>query len=210
MNLLDLLPQQWKIALPCAKERLAAINLADEFIPAKNLIFKALEFPIPKIKVCIVGQDPYPNPSHAMGLAFSVPNTVVKLPPTLRNIFKELETDLGVINQSGDLSKWQDQGVLLLNRVLTTSPGISQGHKDLGWDKFTEEIIRYLAAKHIVFLLWGRSSGALAPFIAEENLITGVHPSPLSAYRGFFGSKPFSEINSRLNRMGISEIDWRT
>ena len=210
MELYGLLPEQWKSALPSVKAILDSINLPSDFIPSQDLIFKALELPIPKIKVCILGQDPYPNPKDAMGLAFSIPNQGAKLPPTLRNIFKELESDLGVTNKSGDLSKWQDQGVLLLNRILTTTPGLSQAHKDLGWQKFTQEIVRSLAAKPIVFLLWGRSSGELAPLISQEKLIMGVHPSPLSAYRGFFGSKPFSEVNEKLESMGINGIDWRT
>ena len=209
MQLYELLPDQWKEAIPNAKELLSSITIPGLFIPHNKAIFSALELPIEKIKVCIVGQDPYPNPDDAMGLAFSVPSQMKKLPPTLRNIFKELESDVGVKSDSGDLSQWQNSGVLLLNRVLTTEPNISQGHKNIGWERFTEEIIRYLAERPIIFLLWGRSANELASFIPSHQVLSGVHPSPLSAYRGFFGSRPFSEVNKRLADLGISPIDWR-
>ena len=209
MELFERLPDQWKQELPSAERLLHAIKLPREYIPDEELIFKALELPIPRIKVCILGQDPYPNPEDPMGLAFSVRSQGGNLPPTLRNIYRELESDLGIKNQSGDLSKWHNQGVLLLNRVLTTKPNVSQAHKDLGWQNFTKEVVTTLAIRPIVFVLWGRSAGELASLIPEEKLIVGVHPSPLSAYRGFFGSRPFSEVNQRLKLMGISEIDWK-
>jgi len=209
LELFEILPEQWKVAIPLARSTLDVINLPVDHIPGRERIFKALELPISEIKVCIIGQDPYPNPDDAMGLAFSAQNRKAKLPPTLRNIFKELESDVGVKNISGDLTKWQDEGVLLLNRVLTTSPSVSQGHKHLGWQRFTDQVVQYLAEKPIIFLLWGRSAQELAPLILEDNLILGVHPSPLSAYRGFFGSRPFSEIDKRLERLGLSPIDWK-
>jgi len=209
MQLYELLPDQWKEVMPNAEEILSSIVIPAPFIPDGKAIFSALELPIAKIKVCIVGQDPYPNSDDAMGLAFSIPSQRKKLPPTLRNIFKELESDVGVKSVSGDLSQWQNSGVLLLNRVLTTEPNISQGHKNIGWERFTEEIVRYLAERPIIFLLWGRSANELASLIPPRQVISGVHPSPLSAYRGFFGSRPFSEANKRLADLGISAIDWQ-
>ena len=144
-----------------------------------------------------------------MGLSFSIPKSIVKFPPTLRNIMKELESDIGVGLNSGDLTKWQNNGVMLLNKVLTTTPNISAGHTNIGWQKFTDEVVRYLGERPIVFILWGNSAAELAKFIPDEKFIQSVHPSPLSAYRGFFGSKPFSRSNEKLRKLGISEMDWK-
>ena len=210
MSLKELLPKQWRDLLGTKSDLLNSIALSEDTIPNISNIFRAFEIPIAQIKVVIIGQDPYPNPEHAMGLSFSVPREVSKLPPTLRNIFKELETDLGITNESGDLSPWHEQGVFLLNRVLTTKSGISQGHKDLGWQEFTNEVIKVLADKKIVFILWGESAGELAKYIDPAKTIRSPHPSPLSSYRGFFGSKPFSKANELLINFGFSEIDWRT
>ncbi len=207
--LFDLLPKQWQDALPASKDILNNIKLPNSHIPEDSKIFAAFDFPIPQLKVCIVGQDPYPNPEHAMGLSFSIPKSIVKFPPTLRNIMKELESDIGVGLNSGDLTKWQNNGVMLLNRVLTTTPNISAGHANIGWQKFTDEVVRYLGERPIVFILWGNSAAELAKFIPDDRLIQSVHPSPLSAYRGFFGSKPFSHSNEKLRKLGITEMDWK-
>jgi uracil-DNA glycosylase len=207
--LFELLPSQWQKAIPDSKQLLSRIELPTLRIPEDKLIFSSFELPIESIKVVILGQDPYPNPEHAMGLAFSVPSEVKKLPPSLKNIYKELSDDVGVIPNNGNLSTLQDRGVFLLNRVLTTTPHLSQAHANLGWENFTEEVVRFLAERPVVFILWGRSAQELAPLIDTEKLIVGVHPSPLSAYRGFFGSKPFSETNSRLKKLGINSIDWK-
>jgi uracil-DNA glycosylase len=207
--LFDLLPKQWQDALPASKDILNNIKLPNSHIPEDSKIFAAFDFPIPQLKVCIVGQDPYPNPEHAMGLSFSIPKSIVKFPPTLRNIMKELESDIGVGLNSGDLTKWQNNGVMLLNRVLTTTPNISAGHTNIGWQKFTDEVVRYLGERPIVFILWGNSAAELTKFIPDEKLIQSVHPSPLSAYRGFFGSQPFSRSNEKLRKLGITEMDWK-
>ncbi len=207
--LYEILPAQWKKAIRKSEDILKNIELLEPYIPAREYIFKAFELSIDDIKICIIGQDPYPNPEHAMGLAFSVPEGVEKLPPTLRNILKELESDVGVQLSGGDLSVLSTRGVFLLNRVLTTQPGQSQGHNQIGWQEFTSEVIKYLAEKKIVFILWGKSAGELAQFIPDDQLIVGVHPSPLSVYRGFYGSKPFSTANEKLRKMGVTEIDWK-
>lgn len=207
--LFDLLPKQWQDALPTSKDILNKIDLPSGHIPESSKIFAAFNLPITQIKICIIGQDPYPNPEHAMGLSFSVPKNIKKFPPTLRNILKELESDTGCVIDGGDLTKWQNNGVMLLNRVLTTTPNISAGHTNIGWQKFTDEVVRYLGQKPIIFILWGKSAAELAKFITESNLIQSVHPSPLSVYRGFFGSKPFSRSNEKLRNLGITEMVWK-
>ena len=207
--LYEKLPSQWQEAIPDSKRLLSRIDLPKLRIPEDGLIFKAFEIPIESIKVVILGQDPYPTPEHAMGLAFSVPSDVKKFPPTLKNIFKELSEDVGVIPSTGNLSLLQNRGVFLLNRVLTTTPHLSQAHAIIGWEIFTEAVIKFLSQRPVVFILWGKSARELAPLIPAENLIIGVHPSPLSAYRGFFGSKPFSEANAKLIKLGVSAIDWK-
>jgi uracil-DNA glycosylase len=207
--LFDLLPVQWQEALPTSKYLLDQIRLKEPFIPQRNRIFAAFEKPISEIKVCIVGQDPYPNPDHAMGLAFSVPASVKKLPPTLKNIFKELESDIGVVPPNGDLSYWQERGVMLMNTSLTTLPHISQGHSKIGWVDFTNQVVEYLSKRPIVFILWGKNAAEFQRFIPSSNCIISAHPSPLSVYRGFFGSKPFSQANKRLIELGITPVDWQ-
>ena len=210
MKLYEALPQHWRDALGDEALILNDIQVPDDFIPEFSRIFRAFELPISELKICILGQDPYPNPEDAMGIAFSVNADRSKLPATLRNIFKELETDCGIKNISGDLSPWHKQGVFLFNRVLTTKNGFSNSHKDLGWQKFTESVIKHLATRKIVFILWGESAGGVEPLLNPQLVIRSVHPSPLSSYRGFFGSKPFSRANLMLRDLGFSEIDWRT
>jgi uracil-DNA glycosylase len=207
--LFDLLPKQWQEALPSSKQLLDSIDLRYPFVPEQKRIFAAFEQPISEIKICIVGQDPYPNPDHAMGLAFSVPSIVTKFPPTLRNIFKELESDIGVSPKSGDLSDWQFRGVMLLNTSLTTLPNVSQAHANIGWIHFTNEVVEHLAKSSVVFILWGKSAAELQRFIPSGNFIISAHPSPLSAYRGFFGSRPFTKANERLKELGIKPVDWK-
>jgi uracil-DNA glycosylase len=176
--------------------------------PAQDRIFAALEVPLSEVRCVIIGQDPYPTAGNAHGLAFSIPDQVAKIPASLKNIFKELHSDLGLeIPQSGNLEKWRDQGVLLLNRILTTEVGRSNAHSNLGWQMITKGIAEAAANQNAVAILWGTEAQALAPVFRES--ITSVHPSPLSAYRGFFGSKPFSKVNEALIRMGREPIDWR-
>jgi uracil-DNA glycosylase len=176
--------------------------------PAQDRIFAALEVPLSEVRCVIIGQDPYPTAGNAHGLAFSIPDQVAKIPASLKNIFKELHSDLGLeIPQSGNLEKWRDQGVLLLNRILTTEVGRSNAHSNLGWQMITKGIAEAAANQNAVAILWGTEAQALAPVFKDS--ITSVHPSPLSAYRGFFGSKPFSKVNEALIRIGREPIDWR-
>ncbi len=207
------LPADWARALTSQKENLHQISsvLSERsFIPDSHQIFASLKMPIDSVKVVIVGQDPYPNPNHAMGLAFSVPSTTLKLPPTLKNIFRELNDDLAIRNSSGDLTSWRDQGVLLLNRCLTTDPGLSLQHQSIGWLGFTEAVIAILQEQKVVAVLWGAKAQEMTGYFDEESIISSPHPSPLSAYRGFFGSKPFSRVNSLLESRGLTSINWRT
>ncbi|KHD88742.1 MAG: uracil-DNA glycosylase [Bdellovibrio sp. ArHS] len=178
----------------------------DEWFAALNLT------PFDKAKVVIVGQDPYHGPGQAHGLCFSV-REGVRFPPSLQNIFKELNADLGLqIPKSGCLTKWAEQGVLLLNAVLTVEDGKAAAHQGKGWEEFTDKIIHLLneEKEHLVFILWGSYAQKKASFVDRQKhlVIEAVHPSPLSAHRGFFGTKPFSKTNTYLRAHGISEIDW--
>lgn len=176
--------------------------------PAQDEIFAALEVPLSEVKCVIIGQDPYPTAGNAHGLAFSIPDEVRRIPASLQNIFKELHSDLGLdIPQSGNLEKWRNQGVLLLNRILTTEIGRSNAHSGLGWQVITKSIAEASADQGAVAILWGKEAQGLAPLFKES--ILSVHPSPLSAYRGFFGSKPFSKVNEALIRIGREPIEWR-
>ena len=177
-------------------------------------IFNALHYTdYDKVKVVILGQDPYHGPNQAHGLSFSVkPN--VPIPPSLRNIYKELHDDLGCyIPNNGYLKKWADEGVLLLNTVLTVRAGLANSHKNKGWEQFTDNIIKVLneREKPIVFILWGNNAISKKKLITNKNhlILQSVHPSPLSASRGFFGSKPFSKTNSFLESIGETPIDWQ-
>jgi uracil-DNA glycosylase len=188
--------------------RILASLQSSSIAPARDQIFSALEVPLSEVRCVIVGQDPYPTAGNAHGLAFSIPDEVRKIPASLQNIFKELRSDLGFeIPQSGNLEKWRDEGVLLLNRILTTEVGRSNAHSNLGWQQITKSIAQAAANQDAVAILWGKEAQTLAPVFKES--ITSVHPSPLSAYRGFFGSKPFSKVNEALIRIGREPIDWR-
>ena len=179
-----------------------------DHVPDFSNVFRSLTRPIASTKVVIFGQDPYPSKGHAHGLAFSVDQSVSPLPPSLRNIFTELSTDIGITRTSGDLSNWFDQGVLLVNRVLTTETGTSFAHANFGWQQITNSVAQELGKHEVVAILWGKSAGELAPYFRPEWRIESVHPSPLSAYRGFFGSKPFSRANAILEKQGIEAISW--
>jgi uracil-DNA glycosylase len=185
-------------------------NLEGEnYLPTHDNVMRALTSDLFNCKVLIVGQDPYPNSEHAMGLAFSIPVKVTKLPATLRNIFKELDSDLGLGEPlSGDLTSWHEQGVVLLNRTLTCRSGESNSHVNLGWRKITDRCAQAMAELGAVAILWGNNAAELSSSFKSEKVIASVHPSPLSAYRGFFGSKPFSRVNEILLREGSSEINW--
>jgi uracil-DNA glycosylase len=179
------------------------------FLPSYNHVMRALSYDFYNSKVLIVGQDPYPNPDHAMGLAFSVPREIKVLPGSLKNIFKELKSDLGIQTpDTGDLSAWCERGVVLLNRTLSCRSGESNSHIDLGWREFTEACVRALAAQDVVALLWGANAQELTKLFSVDQVICCPHPSPLSAHRGFLGSKPFSGANSLLRAMDKELIDW--
>ena len=179
------------------------------YLPNSNLVMRALSHDLHQSKVLILGQDPYPNPSFPNGLAFSIPKTESKIPASLQNIFKELNSDLKIpIPSSGDLSSWADQGVVLLNRTLTCRSGESNSHLDIGWRAFTDACVEKLAATGAVAILWGNNAKECSKYFATDKLITSPHPSPLSAHRGFFGSKPFSRANAALMSAGKDPIDW--
>ena len=181
--------------------------------PAHPDVFRAFHLTsFANLKVVILGQDPYHGVGQANGLCFSV-STGVSFPPSLQNIFKELEDDLGISKpQSGDLAAWAEQGILLLNTTLTVRQGAPASHQGKGWETFTDEVIRCISQtkEKIIFVLWGASARRKKSLIdvTKHTCIESVHPSPLSAYRGFFGSKPFSRINQLLRQQGITEIDW--
>lgn len=207
------LPDDWAKALTSQEDNLRQISSflsQRSFIPEPHQIFASLKMPIDTVKVVIVGQDPYPNPNHAMGLAFSVPSTTTKLPPSLKNIFSELNDDIGVKNSTGDLTSWRDQGVLLMNRCLTTDPGLSLQHQSIGWLSFAEAVFAILQPQKVVAVLWGAKAQEMSGYFDKESIISSPHPSPLSAYRGFFGSRPFSRVNNLLESKGLTPINWQT
>ena len=206
----QLLDLRWRELLPSTIPILAKLEKEIDFsnsVPSKDLIFRAFECDPRDVSVVIFGQDPYPNDDHAMGLAFSVKNDVEKLPPSLRNIFSELNDDIGgTPPQKGDLTYLSSQGVMLLNRGLTLDLRSKTSH--LLWHQFTDEVAQVLAKLGAVGVFWGKQAQELARFFPENKRIVGVHPSPLSAYRGFFGSKPFSAVNKILQSENKKPIAW--
>lgn len=211
MQLFDQLHPQWQVELARHKDLIDTIDshIANTAVaPDYKVIFRALSRPIDSTRVVIFGQDPYPTKGVAHGLAFSVDSSVEKLPPSLRNIYKELHADLGVTRTNGDLSDWADQGVMLVNRVLSTEVGKSMAHDTLGWQQITETVAQLLGDRDVIAVLWGSSALELKKYFKEGSVISSVHPSPLSAYRGFFGSQPFSKINTKLREKGLKEITW--
>ncbi len=217
-----MLPNDWQsllkneITKPYFTELMYFINQEYDqkvIYPPKNQIFKALELTSYKAtKVVLLGQDPYHGEHQAHGLSFSVMSNQAKFPPSLRNIFKELEADMGVKRTERNLTDWAEQGVLLLNTVLTVEKGKAASHQKKGWEIFTDKIITLLNQKEeqVIFVLWGGYAKKKADLItaSQHKIITAVHPSPLSAYHGFFGSKPFSQINHYLKEAGLREIIW--
>ena len=212
MGLFDQLHPEWKELLADQKELLLDIDSRidrSNITPGYENILAAYQLPPSAIKVVIFGQDPYPTPGFAQGFAFSVSKDVQILPASLRNIFKELKDDCGIsINGDGDLHRWSEQGVFLLNRILTTTPGASLVHHEIGWEAFTTATARILGELERVGVFWGIKAFELAHFFDPELVISSPHPSPLSAYRGFFGSKPFSRVNKILIDQGKSPINW--
>jgi uracil-DNA glycosylase len=181
------------------------------YLPAGDNVLRAFTRPLADVRVLVVGQDPYPTPGHAMGLSFSVQSDIRPLPRSLSNIFKELTDDVGVSQPTdGDLSRWADRGVMLLNRVLTVRPGTPASHRGQGWEAVTDRAIAALVERGgpLVAILWGRDAQALEPALGTTPVVKSVHPSPLSASRGFFGSRPFSKVNALLVAQGADPIDW--
>ncbi len=182
------------------------------FLPSASRILAAFEQPFDDVRVLVVGQDPYPTPGHPIGLCFSVSADVRPVPKSLANIYTEYQSDLGLPAPSnGDLTPWTGQGVMLLNRVLTVRAGTPASHRGRGWEAFTEQAIRALVARGapLVAILWGRDARSLKPLLGDTPVIESAHPSPLSASRGFFGSRPFSRTNALLKQRGARPIDWR-
>jgi uracil-DNA glycosylase len=191
----------------------AEIAAGRTYLPAGPNVLRAFQQPFDDVRVLIVGQDPYPTPGHAVGLSFSVAPDVRPLPGSLINIYRELHTDLGLPQPSnGDLTPWTEQGVLLLNRVLSVEPGKSGSHRNKGWEKVTEQAIKALVARDaepLVAILWGRDAASLKPWLTDVPFVESAHPSPMSADRGFFGSRPFSRVNALLAERGAGPVDWK-
>lgn len=219
MNLTDRMAPDWADALRPVAEQIAEMaNFLDRetaaghhWLPTPEHVLRAFEQPLANVKVLIVGQDPYPTPGHPVGLSFSVAPDVRPLPPSLKNIYAELHDDLGIEPPaSGDLSHWSDQGVLLLNRVLTVRAGEANSHRKRGWEQITDQAIRALVERDLplVAILWGRPAAQLRPRLGETPTIESSHPSPLSARHSFFGSRPFSRTNELLAAQGTHPVDW--
>jgi uracil-DNA glycosylase len=189
----------------------AELAAGRSYLPAGDRVLRAFTQPLDDVRVLVVGQDPYPTPGHPVGLSFSVAPQVRPLPRSLQNIFRELNADLGYPPPScGDLSPWAERGVLMLNRVLTVSPGQPGSHRGKGWERVTDQAIRALVARGtpLVAILWGRDAQTLRPLLGDTPRIESAHPSPMSADRGFFGSRPFSRANQILTAAGAAPIDW--
>jgi uracil-DNA glycosylase len=215
-----LVAPDWAEALEPVDDRITAMGrfLRDEirgghgYLPHGDHILRAFSRPLADVKVLLVGQDPYPTPGHPVGLSFSVAPDVQPVPRSLQNIYRELRDDLGVpIPANGDLTPWTKQGVLLLNRVLTVQPGKSGSHAGKGWERVTDQAVRALAGRDrpLVAILWGRQAQSLEPLLSDAVCLKSVHPSPLSASGGFFGSRPFSRANALLVEHGGEPVDWR-
>lgn len=214
-----LMAADWAEALAPVEEQIARLGtfLREEqaagrgYLPAGDAVFRAFQRPLADVRVLIVGQDPYPTPGHPMGLSFSVQPDVWPLPKSLVNIYVELRDDLGIVPpRHGDLSKWADSGVMLLNRCLTVSPGKPNSHRGRGWEQVTERAIEVLVERGgpLAAILWGNDARKLKPRLGTVPSVESAHPSPLSSYRGFFGSRPFSRVNELLAQQGGTPVDW--
>jgi uracil-DNA glycosylase len=217
-TLAELVDPGWAKALDPVADKIAELGdfLRAEvaagrgYLPAGPNVLRTFSQPLDDVRVLIVGQDPYPTPGHPVGLSFSVAPGVAP-PRSLINIFRELRDDLGVAAPtSGDLTPWTERGVLLLNRVLTVRPGASGSHRNKGWEQVTDQAIAALVARDepLVAILWGRDAQTLRPMLDDVPRVESVHPSPMSADRGFFGSRPFSRVNTLLEELGADPIDW--
>ncbi len=219
-ELSEIMDPGWAAALAPAADQIRAMGdflraelaAGRRYLPAGDKVLRAFQQPLSDVRVLIVGQDPYPTPGNPVGLSFSVAPEVRRLPPSLINIFREYTADLGYPAPStGDLSPWSERGVLLLNRALTVQPGKPASHRGRGWEEVTDQAIRALAARQqpLVAILWGRDARNLAPLLGSVPLIESAHPSPNSADRGFFGSRPFSRANALLEQQGAAPVDWK-
>ena len=218
-TLSDLVAPDWAEALAPVEETVARkgeflrgeLAAGRAYLPAGENVLRAFHRPLQQVKVLIVGQDPYPTPGHPVGLSFSVAPDVRPIPRSLANIYRELMADVGVPAPSnGDLTPWADQGVLMLNRVLTVQPGKSGAHRGKGWESVTEQAIHALVDRGgpLVAILWGRDAQTLKPMLGSTPYVESAHPSPMSADRGFFGSRPFSRVNTMLREQGSPPVDW--
>lgn len=218
--LAELVDPGWAAALGPVESQIAAMGeflraetaAGRRYLPAGDRVLRAFTYPLADVRVLIVGQDPYPTPGHPIGLSFAVERDVRPVPRSLANIYKELHDDLGIARAPhGDLTPWAEHGVMLLNRVLTVQAGASGSHRGKGWEAVTEAAIRALVARGgpLVAILWGRDAANLKPLLGSTPTITSVHPSPLSAHNGFFGSRPFSRANELLVAQGAEPVDWR-
>nr|WP_231747701.1 uracil-DNA glycosylase [Auraticoccus cholistanensis] len=216
----ELVAPDWAEALAPVADRVAAMGdflraelaAGRSYLPDGEQVLRAFTLPLARVRVLVVGQDPYPTPGHPVGLSFSVAPDVRPLPRSLVNIYTELAADTGVAPADhGDLTRWFEQGVMLLNRVLTVRPGEPASHRGRGWEEITEVAIRALVARGgpLVAVLWGRDAQTLRPLLGDVPVVASAHPSPLSASRGFFGSRPFSRVNALLVEQGAEPVDWR-
>ena len=218
--LADALDPGWARALAPVAERIASMGdflrgetaAGREYLPAAHRVLRAFSHPFDDVRVLIVGQDPYPTPGHPVGLSFAVDADVRPLPRSLVNVYREYSDDLGLPAPThGDLEAWSRAGVLLLNRVLTVAPGEPASHRRQGWEEITGRAIEALVERErpLVAILWGRQAQSLEPMLGNTPVIASAHPSPLSASRGFFGSRPFTRANDELARVGVEPVDWR-
>lgn len=215
----ELIAPDWAEALAPVERQIHAMGdflraelaAGRDYLPAGEKVLRAFTLPLADVRVLIVGQDPYPTPGHPVGLSFSVAPDVRPLPRSLTNIYAELQSDLGIAAaESGDLTPWFNRGVLLLNRSLTVRPGTPASHRGKGWEQITGHAIEVLAARGgpLAAILWGRDAQNLEPMLGGVPCVKSTHPSPLSAHRGFFGSRPFSRVNQLLVDQGADPIDW--
>ncbi|TPG09370.1 uracil-DNA glycosylase [Curtobacterium flaccumfaciens] len=217
--LADLVDPGWASALAPVEDDVHRIGtwLRDEtaagrhWLPAGSDVLRAFTTPFDAVRVLVIGQDPYPTPGHPIGLSFAVEPAVRPVPRSLANIYRELSDDVGVTPPAhGDLRAWSDQGVLLLNRVLTVQAGEAGSHRGKGWEAVTDQAVRALVARGtpLVTVLWGAQAGSVRPLLGDTPVVASAHPSPLSASRGFFGSRPFSQVNALLESQGAPPVDW--
>ncbi|MFB2573089.1 uracil-DNA glycosylase [Micrococcus sp. IITD107] len=223
MELISPLDPGWDAALAAQTEDLDVVGkdlvrrraAGEHILPAPEHVLRSFRQPFDQVKVLVLGQDPYPTPGHPIGLSFAVDRDVRPLPRSLVNIYQELSTDLGIPPAShGDLTAWTEQGVLMLNRVLTVRAGAAASHRGIGWEQITQTAVEALAARGtpLVAILWGNDARKMAPVLRQGGataIIESPHPSPLSAHRGFFGSRPFSRTNELLEQLGADPVDWR-